>query len=49
MRNVTRDKILQTQQAISDPFKDTIEDLKELDPEYNNRFTQQPYTVSVNI
>ena len=40
MWNVTRDKILQTQQAISDPFKDTIEDLKELDFKYNNGFTQ---------
>ena len=39
MQNVIRDKILQTQQAISNPFKDTIKDLKELDPEYNNRFT----------
>ena len=39
MQNITRDKILQTQQAISNPFKDTIEDLKKLDPKYNNRFT----------
>ena len=39
MRNITRDKILQTQQAISNPFKDTIKDLKELDPKYNNGFT----------
>ena len=39
MQNITRDKMLQTQQVISDPFKDTIEDLEELDPEYNNRFT----------
>ena len=31
--------MLQTQQAISDPFKDTTEDLEELDPKYNNRFT----------
>ena len=31
--------MLQTQQAISNPFKDTIEDLEELDPKYNNRFT----------
>ena len=38
MRNVTRNKILQTQQAISDPLKDIIEDLKELNPKYNNRF-----------
>ena len=38
MRNITRDKMLQTQQAISNPFKDTIKDLKELDPEYNNGF-----------
>ena len=49
MRNVTRDKMLQIQQVISDPFKDTIKDLKELDFKYNNRFTQQLYTVSVNI
>ena len=40
MQNITKNKILQTQQAISNPFKDTIEDLKELDPKYNNRFTQ---------
>ena len=39
MQNVIKDKILQTQQAISNPFKDTIEDLKELNPKYNNRFT----------
>ena len=39
MRNITRDKILQTQQAISNPFKDTTEDLKELDSEYDDRFT----------
>ena len=39
MRKVTRDIILQTQQVISNPFKDTIEDLKELNPKYNNRFT----------
>ena len=39
MWNVTRDKILQTQQAISNPFKNTIEDLEELDSKYNNRFT----------
>ena len=40
MRNIIRDKILQTQQAISDPFKDTTKNLKELDPKYNNKFTQ---------
>ena len=40
MQNIIRDKIPQTQQAISDPFKDTIKDLKKLDPKYNNRFTQ---------
>ncbi len=28
-----------TQQAINDPFKDTIEDLKKLDPKYNDGFT----------
>ena len=39
MWNVIRDKMLQTQQAINNPFKDTIEDLKELDLKYNNRFT----------
>ena len=39
MQNVTRDKILQTQQIISDPFKDIIKNLKKLDPKYNNRFT----------
>ena len=39
MRNITRDKMLQTQQVISNPFKDIIEDLEELDPKYNNRFT----------
>ena len=39
MQNVTKDKMPQTQQAISNPFKDTIEDLKKLNPEYNNRFT----------
>lgn len=48
MRNVTRDKMPQTQQAISDPFKDTTEDLEELDPEYDDGFTQRPHTVSVN-
>ena len=32
--------MLQTQQVISDPFKDTIENLKELDLKYNNKFTQ---------
>ena len=40
MWNVTRDKMLQTQQAINNLFKDTIKNLKELDLEYNNRFTQ---------
>ena len=49
MWNIIRDKILQTQQAISNPCKNTIEDLKELNPKYNNRFTQQLYTISVNI
>ena len=39
MWNITRDKILQTQQVISNLFKDTIEDLEKLDPKYNNRFT----------
>ena len=39
MRNITRDKIPQTQQAISDFFKNTIENLKELNPKYNNKFT----------
>ena len=39
MRKVTRDIMLQTQQAISNPFKNTIEDLKELDLKYNNKFT----------
>ena len=39
MWNITRDKMLQTQQAISDFFKDIIEDLKELDLKYDNRFT----------
>ena len=48
MRNITRDKMLQTQQAISNPFKDIIEGLKELNPKYNNGFTQQLYTISVN-
>jgi len=28
-----------TQQVISDPFKDTTENLKELDPKYNDGFT----------
>ena len=31
--------MLQTQQAISNPFKDTIKDLEKLDPKYNNGFT----------
>jgi hypothetical protein len=48
MRNVTRDKIRPTQQAISDPFKDTIEDLEEPDSEYDDGFTQRPHTVSAN-
>ena len=39
MRNVIRDKILQIQQVISDFFKNTIKDLKELNPKYNNGFT----------
>ena len=39
MRKVIRDIMLQTQQAISDPFKNTIEDLEELNPKYNNGFT----------
>ena len=39
MRKVTKNIILQTWQVISNPFKDTIKDLKELDPKYNNRFT----------
>ena len=39
MWKVTRDIMLQTQQVISNPFKDTIEDLKKLDSKYNNRFT----------
>ena len=39
MRKVTKDIILQTQQVISNPFKDIIEDLKKLDPKYNNGFT----------
>ena len=37
MRNITRDKILQTQQVISNLFKNTIKDLKKLDPKYNKR------------
>jgi len=28
-----------TQQVINNPFKDTIEDLEELDPKYDNGFT----------
>jgi len=44
MRNVTRDKMPQTQQAIRDPFKDTTEDLEELDPKYDDGFTQRPHT-----
>ena len=39
MRKVIRDKILQTQHIISNPFKNTIENLKELNLKYNNRFT----------
>ena len=39
MWNITRDKMLQTQQAIYNPFKNTTENLKELDPKYNNGFT----------
>ena len=49
MWNVTKDKMPQTQQAINDLFKNTTEDLEELDYKYNNRFTQQLHTVSVNI
>ena len=37
-----------TQQAISDLFKDTTENLKELDPEYNDGFTQQLHTININ-
>ena len=40
MWNVIKDKMPQTQQVISNPFKDTTEDIKKLDFKYNNRFTQ---------
>ena len=49
MWNIIKDKMPQTQQVISNPFKNTIENLKELDPEYNNGFTQRPHTININI
>ena len=38
-----------TQEAISNPFKNTTEDLKKRNPKYNDGFTQQLYTININI
>jgi hypothetical protein len=48
MRNVTKESMQPNQQALHDPWKDTTDDLEELDPDYDDGFTQLPHTVSVN-
>jgi hypothetical protein len=48
MRNVTKQNMRPNQQALHDPWKDTTDDLEELDPDYDNGFTQLSHTVSVN-
>jgi hypothetical protein len=47
MLNLTKDKIRPTQLAIFDPFKNTTDDLEELDSQYDDGFTTQPHNVSV--
>jgi hypothetical protein len=48
IRNVTRHQKRPTQDAINDPYKDIVDDLEDLDPDYEDGFAQLPRGVSAN-
>jgi hypothetical protein len=49
MRNVIKENMEPNQQALHDPWKDTTDDLEELDPDYDDGFAQLLQNVGVTL